>query len=128
MLSFGDEADGDEEADDGDGAAFAKGVRFRSAHETLAEGDSRLEAAAVGVHDAHVADLHARIAREQVRSSALADAALFALIGAVFSKRCALCSLNSHLRAVRCLLLAAHAPQRADKSTLSRVVSRAHVR
>ena len=65
VLSFGDEADGDE---DGDGGAFASGVRFRSAHETLAadEGASRLEAAAAGVHDAHVADLQARIAREQV--------------------------------------------------------------
>lgn len=60
VLSFGDEAEEEEAALD------AATVRFRSAHETL-RGDARLEEAPAGVHDAHVADLQARLARERVR-------------------------------------------------------------
>ena len=63
MLSFGGDADDD---DDNDAAAFADGVRFRSAHETLREG-GRLEQAEAGVHDEHVAELQARLAQENVR-------------------------------------------------------------
>lgn len=60
VLSFGDEAD-EEEADEAEAA-----VRFRSAHETLHD-DARLQPAEVGVHDAHVAELQARLAHERVR-------------------------------------------------------------
>ena len=61
VLSFGAEAEEDEEA----AQAFAADVRFRSAHETLTD-DARLRHEEAGVHDAHVAELQARLAREQV--------------------------------------------------------------
>eukprot|EP00892_Ulva_mutabilis_P004873 jgi/Ulvmu1/2758/UM014_0216.1 len=69
VLSFGDDAQEDQE-DERDAA----NVRFRSAHETL-QGDSVLEAAAVGVHDDHVAHLQERMAAEKKAQAARDKAA-----------------------------------------------------
>lgn len=78
MLSFGDDAESEDEDVAGAGA-----LKFRSAHEMI-DDDARLESAPQGVHDAHVDELKARLAAEQVcRVLALAVALQCLRIGVV---------------------------------------------
>jgi hypothetical protein len=62
VISFGD----DEESNDEDVLGSKASIQFRSAHEMIKD-DRRLESVPEGVHDAHVAELKARLAAEQVR-------------------------------------------------------------